>query len=146
MSKKVKIKVKKLVPEAVLPSYAKDGDSCMDVTAISENIVEESGFGFIEYGTGLSFETPKDHTMLIFPRSSISTQGLILSNCVGVLDETYRGELKLRFKYIRGSNKYSVGDRVGQIIVLPRPIMEIEEVDSLSETDRGEGGFGSTGK
>jgi dUTP pyrophosphatase len=146
MSKKVKIKVKKIVPEAVIPFYAKEGDSCMDITAISENIVEESGFGYVEYGTGLSFEIPKDHTMLIFPRSSISNQGLILSNSVGVLDETYRGELKFRFKYVRGSNKYNVGDRVGQILVLPRPLMEIEEVEALSDTDRGEGGFGSTGK
>lgn len=146
MSKKVKIKVKKIVPEAVIPFYAKEGDSCMDITAISENIVEESGFGYVEYGTGLSFEVPKDHTMLIFPRSSISNQGLILSNSVGVLDETYRGELKFRFKYVRGSNKYNVGDRVGQILVLPRPLMEMEEVEALSDTDRGEGGFGSTGK
>lgn len=143
---KIKIKIKKLVPEAVIPSFAHTGDACMDLTAVSKKIVEEAGFGYVEYGFGLSFELPPNHVMLVFPRSSISNTGLLLSNAVGVVDESYRGEVKVRFKWVKGSKDYSVGDRVAQFIVIPRPFMEIEEVDELSETSRGEGGFGSSGK
>lgn len=144
--KQIKVKIKKLDPRAVTPTYAKPGDSCMDLTAISEKIVEEDGYGYIEYGTGLSFEYPEDHTMLIFPRSSISNTGMLLSNSVGVLDEQYRGEVRFRFKYIKGGIKYNVGDRVGQFMIIPRPNMVLQEVDELSETERGDGGFGSSNK
>lgn len=142
----IKIKIKKLNPSAVIPTYSNPGDACMDLTAVSKNVVEESGFGYTEYGFGLSFELPPNHVMLVFPRSSISNTGLLLSNAVGVVDESYRGEVKVRFKWVKGSKDYSVGDRVAQFIVIPRPFMEIEEVDELSETSRGEGGFGSSGK
>ena len=142
---KIKIKIKKLVTEAVIPSFAHAGDACMDLTAISKNFVEESGFGYIEYGFGLSFEIPPNHAMLIFPRSSISNTGLLLSNAVGVVDETYRGEVKARFKWVKGAKEYSIGDRIAQFMVIPRPIVEIEEVEELSNSERGQGGFGSSG-
>ena len=142
---KIKIKIKKLITEAVIPSFAHAGDACMDLTAISKNVVEESGFGYIEYGFGLSFEIPPNHVMLIFPRSSISNTGLLLSNSVPVIDQTYRGEVKARFKWVKGTKEYSIGDRVAQFMVIPRPVMEIEEVEELSETSRGEGGWGSSG-
>lgn len=144
MSKSLKVKIKKLDPKAIIPSYAKPGDACMDLTAISEVIVEEGGYGYVEYGTGLSFEVPENYVMLIYPRSSVSNQGLLLSNSVGVVDSGYRGEVKFRFKWIKGTNKYNVGDRVGQFMIIPRPIMDLEEVEELSETERGSGGFGST--
>lgn len=144
MSKSLKVKIKKLDPKAIIPSYAKPGDACMDLTAISEAIVEEGGYGYVEYGTGLSFEVPENYVMLIYPRSSISNQGLLLSNSVGVVDSGYRGEVKFRFKWVKGTNKYNVGDRVGQFMIIPRPIMDLEEVEELSETERGSGGFGST--
>lgn len=140
----IKVKIKRLDSKAVIPSYAKPGDACMDLTAISETIIEDSGYAFIEYGTGLAFEVPENYVMLIYPRSSISNQGLILSNSVGVVDSGYRGEVKLRFKYIKDTNKYNVGDRVGQFMVIPRQLMELEEVEELSETERGSGGFGSS--
>jgi len=142
----IKIKVKKLDTHAVIPSFAHPGDACMDLTATSKNVVEESGFGYIEYGFGLSFELPPNHVMLLFPRSSISNTGLLLSNAVGVIDKTYRGEVKARFKWIKGTKEYSIGDRVAQFMVIPRPFMEVEEVEELSKTERGEGGFGSSGK
>jgi len=145
-SNKIKIKIKKLDPQAVIPSFAHPGDACMDLTAISKKIVEEAGFGYVEYGFGLSFEIPPQHVMLVFPRSSISNTGLLLSNAVGVIDETYRGAVSARFKWIKGSKDYNVGDRVAQFMVIPRPFMEIEEVEELSETSRGEGGWGSSGK
>ena len=144
MSKSLKVKIKKLDPKAIIPSYAKPGDACMDLTAISEVIVEEGGYGYVEYGTGLSFEVPENYVMLIYPRSSVSNQGLLLSNSVGVVDSGYRGEVKFRFKWIKGTNKYNVGDRVGQFMIIPRPIIDLEEVEELSETERGSGGFGST--
>lgn len=144
------VKIKKLVPEAVIPTYAKPGDAAMDVTAIAINETDD----YIEYETGLAFELPENYVMLIFPRSSNSKKDLILANSVGVLDSSYRGSLKLRFKRLpRCIDEYSVsthvyaykiGDRVGQIMILPRPEINFIEVDELSETERGEGGFGST--
>ena len=83
---------------------------------------------------------------MIFPRSSISNTGLILSNSVGVVDSGYRGEIKFRFKWIKDTTDYNVGDRVGQLIILPYPSIETEEAEELSSTERGEGGFGSSGK
>jgi dUTP pyrophosphatase len=93
-------------------------------------------------------EIPKGHVGLVFPRSSVRNQDLILSNCVGVIDSGYRGELQATFKKTQGldSIKYNVGDRGAQIIILPYPQVFMTEVPELSESDRGQGGFGSTGK
>ena len=144
------VKICKLSEDAVIPTYAHPGDAGMDVVATSVNITDD----YIEYGTGLSFEVPEGYCMLIFPRSSNSKKDLILANSVGVLDSTYRGELKLRFKKcyqpviygLVARTVYNVGDKIGQIMILPYPQIEFNEVEELSETDRGSGGFGSTGK
>lgn len=143
----MKVKIKKLNKDAQIPTYANPGDAGMDVTATSKT---EEG-DYIEYGTGLSFEVPEGYVLLIFPRSSVSKKDLILANCVGVLDSGYRGELKFRFKRLYGPfgythSEYQVGDKIGQIMIVPYPKIDFEEVESLSETERGEGGFGSTGK
>ena len=127
----MEINIKKLNPNAVIPFYAKEGDAAMDVTAISETIVDQGGFGYIEYGTGLAFGLPKGYYMDIRPRSSISNTGLILANSPGTLDSGYVGELKLRFKWIKDSVKYNIGDRVAQIIILPYPNIELKEVEEL---------------
>ena len=137
----MKLKIKKINSEAKIPHYANPDDAGMDVYAISKEVKER----FIEYGTGLSFEVPEGHMMLVFPRGSLSNKDLILANHVGVLDSGYRGELKLRFRKI-GDDVYEIGDKIGQIIIVPFPKVEFEEVDELSETGRGSGGFGSTGK
>ncbi len=137
----VRLKVRKLDEKAVVPRYARPGDAGMDVVAVSKKIGEK----FIEYGIGLSFEVPDGYVMLIFPRSSVSKTDLTMANCVGVLDSGYRGELLIRFRS-SGDETYCVGDRVAQIVVLPIPSVEIEETESLTETSRGDGGFGSTGK
>lgn len=134
------IKIKKLHTDAIIPRYLRHGDAGMDVYAVSVEIKDK----YVEYKTGLSFEIPENYVMLIFPRSSISDKDLIMKNCVGVLDSGFRGELKLRFKK-DGENIYEVGDRIGQILILPYPNIEFEESDELSETSRGEGSFGSTG-
>ena len=141
----MKVNIKKLVPEAVIPQYAKQSDAGLDLTAVSKNMTDD----FVEYGTGLSVEIPDGYVGLLFPRSSVSKYDLVLANSVGVVDAGYRGEVKLRFKHLQyagGFNIYKIGDKVAQLIILPIPKIELIEVDELSDSERGEGGFGHTGK
>lgn len=142
----MKIKIKKLHEDAVIPKYAKDGDAGMDLTAISENYEHSyvGGDNLVTYGTGLAFEIPKGYVGLLFPRSSVYKKDLTLSNSVGVLDSSYRGEVMFKFR-ANNHRRYSIGERIGQIIILPYPEIEFEEVQELCDTDRGDGGFGSTG-
>jgi dUTP pyrophosphatase len=144
ISNDVLVKVKKLVPEAVVPSYSKVGDAGMDLTITKE--IENTSFS-VSYGFGIAMEIPKGYVGLVFPRSSVRNQDLILSNCVGVIDSGYRGELQATFKKTQGldSIKYKVGERGAQIIILPYPTIYMTEVPELSDTERGSGGFGSTG-
>jgi dUTP pyrophosphatase len=141
----MKVKIKKISSDAVIPTYAKNGDAGMDIIATS--IINEETFQ-ITYGTGISMEIPNGFVGLIFPRSSVRKTDLSLSNCVGVVDSGYRGEIQATFRKHKGvaSNKYEVGDRIAQIMIIPHPPIEFEEVEELSDTERGEGGFGSTGK
>lgn len=159
------VKIKKLHPNAIIPAYSKKGDAGMDLVAMKETINDE--YGYIEYGTGLSIEIPEGYVGLIFPRSSISKTFLNLANCVGVIDSGYRGEITLRFmhnaegvmatlyknkvieKYSNTPIKneyYVTGDKIGQLIIMPYPQITFEEVKELSSSERGEGGYGSTGK
>ena len=139
----MKIKIKRLHENAVIPKYAKKGDAGMDLTCVS---YEYKG-SYIEFKTGLAFEIPEGYVGLIFPRSSVSKYSLSLANSVGVLDSGYRGEVTFRFRETSGvPNIYSIGDRIGQIMVLPFPKIEFEETDVLSDTDRGNGGYGSSGE
>lgn len=142
------VKLKKLSPDAVIPTYAKDGDAGMDMTAT--RIINET-LDSITYGTDIAMEIPKGFVGLIFPRSSIRKTHLHLSNSVGVVDSGYRGEIQATFKKIQGvSNNaldnYKVGDRICQIMIIPHPSIIFIEVEELDNTERGEGGFGSTGK
>jgi len=146
----MKVKIKKLSPEATIPNYAKKGDCGMDLVAISIDIQNE----FTQYHTGLSVEIPEGYMGLIFPRSSISKYDLSLANSIGLIDSGYRGEILCRFKdamnygveVLRSRNIYKVGDKIAQLVILPYPEIEFEEVEELSVSDRGQGGFGSTGK
>jgi len=140
----MKIKVKKLHPEAVIPVYAKQGDAGLDLTAISEEWNEDNTM--VTYGTGLAIEIPEGYVGLLFPRSSVCKTTLNLSNSVGVIDSGYRGEIMFKFRYIEEGMVYDVKDRVGQLLILPYPSIELEEVEELSSTERGKGGYGSTGK
>ena len=139
----MKVRIKKLHPDAIIPKYAKEGDAGMDLTAISM----EREYDVVTYKTGLALEIPKGHVGLLFPRSSVYKTSMIMSNCVGVIDSGYRGEIMLKFRdqWRDYSSRYEVGDRVGQLIIMPYPQVELEEVDNLSSTDRGSGGYGSTG-
>lgn len=143
----IEVKVKRLHPNAVIPSYAKDGDAGMDLTAVEIEYTKE----YVSYKVGLAFEIPDGYVGLLFPRSSNSKKDLILSNSVGILDSGYRGGVEFRYKSINNqggiySNTYDIGDRVGQLIVIPYPKVAISVVDELSNSERGEGGFGSSGK
>ena len=137
----MQVKIKKLHDNAVIPKYAKNDDAGMDITATSIKKTQD----YIEYGTGLSFEIPKGHVCLIFPRSSLSNKDLIQANHVGVLDSGYRGELILRYKVV-GEKIYKVGERIAQIIIIPYPKIEFEETNELSGSERKDGGFGSSGE
>lgn len=140
----MKVKIKKLHPDVIVPSYAKDGDAGLDLTAIS---VERDEYHNYVYHTGIAIEIPKGYVGLIFPRSSVSKTNLTLRNSVGVIDSGFRGEITLKFGELDHSNDaYNVGDRIGQLIIMPYPYIEFEEVEELSKTERGEGGYGSTGK
>ena len=143
----MKVRIKKLNENAVIPSYAKSGDAGMDLVATS--IISETQTQ-ITYGIGLAMEIPKGFVGLIFPRSSVRKTRLMLSNCVGVVDSGYRGELQATFNKVnqnsQAENDYKVGDRIAQIMIIPHPDIQFEEADELSDTERGDGGFGSTGK
>ena len=142
----MKVKIKKLHSDAVIPTYAKSGDAGMDLVATSMKFDGTQ----ITYGTGLAMEIPEGFVGLAFPRSSIRKTDLSLSNSVGVIDSGYRGEIQATFNQKalskKGSLLYGVGDRIMQIIIIPYPPIEFEEVNELNNTERGQGGFGSTGK
>jgi len=142
----MKVRIKKLSENAVIPTYAKDGDAGMDLVATS---IKFDGTQ-VTYGTGLAMEIPEGFVGLVFPRSSIRKTDLSLSNSVGVIDSGYRGEIQATFNQKSlskdGQILYGVGDRIMQIMIIPHPPVHFIEVNELSDTLRGEGGFGSTGK
>lgn len=142
----IKVKFKKLVKEAVIPAYAKPGDAGLDLVAVNQQYLED--YGCWVYGTGLAVEIPEGYVGLIFPRSSVRKYSLALSNCVGVIDSGYRGEIMCSFRPQSTGSKdvYGVGDKVCQLIIMPYPTVVPVESDELSETERGTGGHGSTGR
>lgn len=159
----MKVQFKKLSENAVIPKYAKPGDAGMDLVATSITTTDD----YIQYGTDLAVAIPEGYVGLIFPRSSNSKYDLLLCNSVGVIDSGYRGEIGIRFKVIPNNEAlneifsevydwislhpispkiYEVGDKVAQLVIMPYPQIEPVEVNELNETERGEGGFGSTGQ
>jgi dUTP pyrophosphatase len=149
----MKVKVKRLSPDSVVPSYAKEGDAGLDLTATSFNTDPQGNF---IYGTGLAIEIPEGYVGLIFPRSSIVKKQMALANSVGVVDSGYRGELKVIFKAallnpisvidFPDGSKYKVGERVAQLIIIPHPYIDLVESEELSDSQRANTGFGSSGK
>lgn len=140
----MEIKIKKLRDNAVIPAKAHPTDAGFDLTATSK---ETDAYGNIVYGTGIAVEIPENHVGLLFPRSSNAKKDLLLTNSVGVIDSGYRGEITFKFKNIGFvGNRYNIGDRIGQLIIVPYPEVTFVETDELSETQRGNGGYGSTGE
>lgn len=140
----MKVKIKKLHRDAVIPKYAKEGDAGLDLVAIAKST--NSSYQAV-YSTGLAVEIPKGFVGLLFPRSSIRNKELLLSNSVGVIDSGYRGDIQVTFKKTGGldSIDYKIGDKIAQLIIIPYPPIEFELVEELSNSERGEGGFGHTG-
>ena len=139
------IKVKRLHPDAIIPTYATDGAGCFDLYAAKLAL---SIGGTVTIRTGLAFEIPEDHVMLIFSRSGHGfNHDVRLANCVGVIDADYRGEVQVKLTWDRNSTYLTLkpGDRIAQGLVIPIAQMSFTDVDELSDTARGTGGFGSTG-
>ncbi len=146
------VKFKKLHPDAVTPTKAHDTDAGYDITAISKT---QDIDGNYVYGTGIAVEIPAGYFGDLRPRSSNAKRQLILANSCGVIDAGYRGEILFKFKrleqyytsYKRHDNPvWEVGDRIGQLIILPLPDVELVEVSELSDSERGAGGYGSSGE
>lgn len=138
------VKFKKLHPDAKAPEAATSGSGGSDLTAVSVSYLEEQGLYHVAFG--LAMEIPAGHVGLLFPRSSISKYALILSNGVGVIDSDYRGEVSAKFRPIGNGDIYKPGEKAGQLLIVPVPVVTWEESEELSSTERGTGGFGSTGK
>jgi dUTP pyrophosphatase len=138
------VKVKKLHKNAVIPKYAHASDAGLDLTCV-EMCTDEKGN--LVYDTGLAFEIPYGYVGLLFPRSSVCKKDLALTNCVGVIDSGYRGPVKMKFRVnpVETAFLYGVGDRIGQLIIMPYPKVQLQEVEELGSSDRGVGGYGSTG-
>lgn len=154
------IKVKKLHPDAIIPKYATPGAACFDLHALAAQTTRLFPREKLTFRTGLGFEIPADHVMLVFSRSGHGFKNDIrLANCVGVIDSDYRGEVAVKLvsddQKIGGSLfgevedktilQFSPGDRIAQAMIIPVQQVSFLEVDELSETARGQGGFGSTG-
>jgi dUTP pyrophosphatase len=138
------VKYKKLTENAVEPKYAKHGDAGLDLTITS--VISETDTN-ITYGFGVSVEIPYGYVGLLFPRSSIRNFQIILSNCVGVIDSGYRGEIQATFKKTNTeATSYQINERGAQLIILPYPQIKMVEADELSSTERGDKGYGSSGK
>lgn len=162
--KTVNVNFKKLSENAVVPFKAHPTDAGFDMVATKVNMTDD----YVEYETDIAIKLPSGYCAMLFPRSSNSNKDLVLSNSVGIIDENYVGPIKWRFKRIRKPTKlgisrikfvrwvydiqikhpelktYNVGDKIGQMVIMPVYPVEFQEVDKLPETDRGDGGFGST--
>lgn len=143
------MKFKKMHKNAVTPMRATTGAAAYDLVAVTKNKVYNRNLGYLEYiemSVGLAFEIPEGHVGILAPRSSISTKNLALCNSIGVLDSDYRGEVTFRFRQInQGSyGEYNIGDRIGQLMIMKVENIDMQETDVLSDTERGEGAYGST--
>lgn len=142
----MELKFKKLHVDAELPAYAHETDAAMDLTALSfSQEYDKSGKLVIVYHTGLAVEIPEGYVGLLFMRSSVCQKSVSLTNAVGVIDAGYRGEILMKYKITTDAvpSIYQPKERIGQLMVIPRPKMEPVFVEELSGEDRG-GGFGST--
>jgi dUTP pyrophosphatase len=142
METMVIVKIKKLHPDAVIPKYAKPGDAGLDLTAV--DVVADGNT--LTYKTGLAIELPFWHVGLLFPRSSVYKTGQTLTNCVGVIDSGYRGEIMMKFTLSPYAQEYDIGDRIGQLIIMPYPRIDFVESDKLTPSERADKGYGSTGR
>ncbi len=140
----ITLKVKKLCPDAVLPSYAHEGDAGLDLYSVEHYSV---GAGErVTVSTGISCEFSPGYVALVWPRSGLSAKKGI-DVLAGVIDSHYRGEYKIVLLNTSGETfEIEKGDKIAQLLIQPIVRAEVLEVSELEETIRGEGGFGSTGR
>lgn len=138
----MKVKFKKVSRNATIPRKASLYAGAFDLTYVDFEI--DALLGVVTYDTGICVEIPKGYVGLLFPRSSVYKTQMKMCTSVGVIDSDYRGSIKM--KYYFDFEFYNVGDRIGQLLIIPIPEVEFEEVEELEETERGVGGFGSTGR
>lgn len=139
------VKFKRVHQDTQVPAYATAGAACIDLSATSGGTVPVGGMR--NFGSGLAFEIPPGFVMLVFSRSGHGFKnGVRLPNCVGIIDSDYRGEVSVGL-HNDGQQPFVVnaGDRIAQALILPLPAIALVEADQLSDTERGDGGFGSTG-
>jgi dUTP pyrophosphatase len=146
----MKVKFKKTNEFAVLPSYADNEAAGLDMTAVSKHRVYDTDgtLKYISYDTGIAVEIPSGYVGYIYPRSSISNYKLDLCNAVGVIDQNFRGNITFRFRALSASSdsEYKIGERIGQLIIAPVLRIEVVESNTLTETKRGLGAYGSSGR
>jgi len=140
------VKIKKLHKDAVVPKFAKPGDAGADLVA-TEKFIDVTN-NVLTFKLGIAAEIPDGHEVQLRPRSSIYKTGLMMCNTPGTIDSGYRGEWMVKFYIIpgAGSETYDIGDRVCQAVLTKTEETEYVEVEVLDETERGAGGFGSSGK
>lgn len=147
MSNSISVKIKKMHPLAKMPAYAHNGDAGLDLSVTS---IENLGAEKVKFGLGVAIELPEGHVGLLFPRSSVHKSTLRLSNSVGVLDSNFQGEITAVFDRLElealFKNEYDIGDRIIQLVILPFPKVEFEQVTEFtSKSERGTGSYGSSG-
>jgi dUTP pyrophosphatase len=139
------VKVVKLHPDAIIPKYATAGASGFDLVAIEDVVMDEGDTKLVK--TGLALEVPQGYELQVRPRSGLSLKtGLRVTNSPGTVDSDYRGEVCIIIQATKGVYHIKKGDRIAQGVIAPVIQAEFEVVDSLDDTSRGAGGFGSTGK
>lgn len=141
------VKIKKLNDKAIMPTKANITDAGLDLTCtdITTEVGEDAVMSLV-YHTGISMEIPEGYVGLLFCRSSIAKKSLTLTNATGILDAGYRGEILAKFKVNTLSIPaiYKPGERFAQLIIMPIPQVELQWSEELTESDRGEGGYGSS--
>jgi len=142
MSNKIPIKIKKLNLEAIIPSYAHEGDAGMDIFSCEDVIIKPNERHLVS--TGISIELPEGYVALVWDKSGVANKGI--KSMGGVIEYTYRGEYKI-ILYNTSKEPYEIkkAQKIAQLLIQPIITAEIQEVLELSETKRGDGGFGSTG-
>lgn len=139
------LRIKRIHPDATLPAYAHASDAGMDVCSVDDLVIPPGGRALVR--TGLVFNLPPLWEAQVRPRSGLALKkGVTVLNTPGTIDAGYRGEVGVILANF-GTEDFDVkkGDRIAQIVVAPVVQAEVVEVDSIDETDRGGGGFGSTG-
>lgn len=148
MEKNNVLRMKKFREGAVLPQRQTEGAAGYDLCAcLEEPVTLQPGEGY-PFPTGLAAEIPQGYAGMVFCRSGLGVKhGISLPNCVGVIDSDYRGELVVPLRNF-GDGTYTIqpGERIAQLVIMPVLLPEIVEVEELSQTQRGQGGFGSTGR